>query len=131
MVDVATGGSSKSSRCGKQQVSEQLPMVLRVPHLLTSIDSTNDPLDVCFPNRDSLLGFGDILVPGLLISYCHAFDLIFTIPKRIYFVTSSICYALGLMATFGALYLMEGKAQPALLYLVPFTVIPPLVIAFF
>ncbi|XP_077524523.1 signal peptide peptidase-like 2B isoform X2 [Amblyomma americanum] len=64
-----------------------------------------------FGNRDlapclrshSLLGFGDILVP---------------------------VYGLGLLATFLALILMR-MAQPALLYLVPFTVLPTLAIAWF
>jgi signal peptide peptidase-like protein 2B len=102
MVDVATGGSTKS-RCGKP--GEQLPMVLRVPHQLFRSDST-DPLDVCFPNRDSILGFGDILVPGLLVSYCHAFDLIFGIKYRIYYITTSICYGLGLITTFAGIQII-------------------------
>lgn len=60
MVEVARGAAD---------TQEQLPMVLRVPHLGA------DPLNVCF-SQFSLLGFGDILVPGLLVSYCHAFDLL-------------------------------------------------------
>ncbi|XP_076341653.1 signal peptide peptidase-like 2B [Tachypleus tridentatus] len=51
MVEVATGGSSQ----------EVLPMVLRVPHF------SLDPVSVCY-QQYSLLGFGDILVPGLLVS---------------------------------------------------------------
>ncbi len=51
MVEVATGGDS----------GEQLPMVLKVPHL------GSNPLKVCWMPF-SMLGFGDILVPG---AGCH------------------------------------------------------------
>jgi hypothetical protein len=48
MVKVATGGSAGSSS------GEQIPMVLKVPHLWTA----------CYGVQFSLLGFGDIVVPG-------------------------------------------------------------------
>ncbi|KAF8764894.1 signal peptide peptidase-like 2B [Argiope bruennichi] len=112
MEEVATGGSS----------AEQLPMVLRVVHF------GFDPLAVCY-KQFSILGFGDILVPGLLISYCHGFDLV-TSKKRIYFLTTVIMYGIGLLITFGALFLMS-TAQPALLYLVPCTLIPTLLLGWF
>merc|ERR1719369_1523032 len=67
MVEVATGGTS----------GEQLPMVLKVPHF------NNDPVRVCFIPY-SLLGFGDILVPGLLLSYCHSFDLLCGYRYKLY-----------------------------------------------
>merc|ERR1719507_1046983 len=65
MVEVATGGDS----------GEQLPMVLRVPHLSTTIEFAR----ACGVPY-SMLGFGDILVPGLLLSYCHSFDLFVGTP---------------------------------------------------
>ena len=40
----------------------------------------------------------------------------------------SIAYILGLVATFISLFLMNS-AQPALLYLVPFTLIPTILVA--
>ena len=101
MVDVATGGSSGKSRCGKP--GEQIPMIMRIPHKIFQSENSTDPMDVCFTNRDSLLGFGDILVPGLLVSYCYAFDLIFDIKHRIYYVTTCVCYGLGLIATFAGI----------------------------
>lgn len=111
MVKVATGGSSKTG--------EQLPMVFKVPRLSKS------PLSVCdLPY--SLLGFGDIIVPGLLVSYNHGFD-IRVQSKRIYFISTLIAYAVGLVATFGALYIMDS-GQPALLYLVPCTLLTTFVI---
>ncbi|XP_067140878.1 signal peptide peptidase-like 2A isoform X1 [Centruroides vittatus] len=113
MVEVATGGTS----------GEQIPMVLKVPHL------TFNGLSVCRYLNYSLLGFGDILVPGLLIAYCHGFDLIAD-TGRVYFALSSVAYGSGLLVTFVALYLMNTP-QPALLYLVPATLLPLLLAGWF
>uniref|UniRef100_A0A224Z8M8 Signal peptide peptidase-like 2B-like protein n=1 Tax=Rhipicephalus zambeziensis TaxID=60191 RepID=A0A224Z8M8_9ACAR len=110
MVEVAKGGNTQ----------EQLPMVLRVPHF------NNESLSVCF-GQFSLLGFGDILVPGLLVAYCHGFDLL-TTRKRLYFFTGTLFYGAGLVLTFIALYLMRTP-QPALLYLVPATLLPTICMA--
>lgn len=114
MVKVATGGSSSGSSSG-----EQIPMVFKVPRLGSS------PMKVCSLPY-SLLGFGDIIVPGLLVSYNYRFD-VRTGGRCLYFVSTVIAYGLGLVVTFCALYLME-KGQPALLYLVPFTLITTFVI---
>ncbi|XP_031553969.1 signal peptide peptidase-like 2B [Actinia tenebrosa] len=101
MVEVATGGDHK----------EQLPMVLKIPRLTKSV------LSVCV-RPYSLLGFGDILVPGLYVGFCHSFDIMQKTPYKIYFVATSIAYGVGLILTFVALFLMK-QGQPALLYLVP------------
>ncbi|KAH6929666.1 hypothetical protein HPB50_003807 [Hyalomma asiaticum] len=77
MVEVAKGGNTQ----------EQLPMVLRVPHF------NNESLSVCF-GQFSLLGFGDILVPGLLVAYCHGFDLL-TTRSRLYFFTGTLSRPVG------------------------------------
>merc|ERR1719188_438037 len=106
MVEVATGGDT----------GEQLPMVLKVPHL------NANPLSACWIPY-SILGFGDILVPGLLLSYCHAFDLAKETPLKLYWTVANIFYALSLVATFISLFLMDS-AQPALLYIVPCTLLP-------
>ncbi|KAG7229086.1 hypothetical protein INR49_013205, partial [Caranx melampygus] len=76
-----------------------LPMVLKVPRLNFS------PLALC-DRPFSLLGFGDILVPGLLVAYCHRFDIL-TQSSRIYFVACTIAYGIGLLITFVALALMQ------------------------
>ncbi|XP_078329329.1 signal peptide peptidase-like 2B [Crassostrea virginica] len=115
MVKVATGGSSASG----SSPGEQIPMVFKVPRLGGS------PLNVCSLPY-SLLGFGDIVIPGLLVSYNHRFD-VRTGGKRVYFIATVIAYGLGLIVTFCALYLME-MGQPALLYLVPFTLVTTFVI---
>ena len=74
MVEVATGHSS----------DEQLPMVLKVPHL------SRDPGRVCFVHTYSLLGFGDILVPGLLLSFAHSYDLLTGIKYKLYWSITTI-----------------------------------------
>ncbi|XP_014651448.1 PREDICTED: signal peptide peptidase-like 2B [Ceratotherium simum simum] len=107
MVEVATGPSDSATH-------EKLPMVLKVPRLNAS------PLALC-DRPFSLLGFGDILVPGLLVAYCHRFD-IQVQSSRVYFVVCTIAYGIGLLVTFMALALMQ-RGQPALLYLVPCTLI--------
>ncbi|KAL1427052.1 hypothetical protein MTO96_017795 [Rhipicephalus appendiculatus] len=87
-------------------------------------------------NRESVMvevakggsGHGDA-AHGLLLSYCHAFDLL-ALGKRFYFYIASASYGLGMVATFAALELMHN-AQPALLYLVPFTIIPTVTTAWY
>nr|XP_046917330.1 signal peptide peptidase-like 2A [Dermatophagoides farinae] len=137
MVEVATGGNGPSSnspmnymeyRCEGTPV-ETLPMLFRVPQKLFQYDPT-DFYDVCTRGSDSMLGYGDVMIPGLLIAYCSAFDRIENIPYHLYFSISLISYCLGLIVTFTALIFMEGAAQPALLYLVPFTLIPLFILAF-
>ncbi|XP_018088573.1 signal peptide peptidase like 2B S homeolog isoform X1 [Xenopus laevis] len=113
MVEVASGPSNSTTQ-------EKLPMVLKVPRLNSS------PLALC-DRPFSLLGFGDILVPGLLVAYCHRFD-IQVQSSRIYFVACTIAYGIGLLLTFVALALMQ-KGQPALLYLVPCTLLTCLAVA--
>ncbi|KAM9241531.1 signal peptide peptidase-like 2B [Dugong dugon] len=107
MVEVATGPSDSATH-------EKLPMVLKVPRLNAS------PLALC-DRPFSLLGFGDILVPGLLVAYCHRFDSQVQ-SSRTYFVACTVAYGIGLLVTFVALALMQ-RGQPALLYLVPCTLV--------
>merc|ERR1719356_1641185 len=99
MVEVATGGGT----------GEKVPMLLRVP-------SVGDML-----GNERMLGFGDIALPGLLVSYLRRHDIL---SKRHccrgYFVPSVVGYFLGLCVTIVALTVMK-MGQPALLYLVPGT----------
>jgi len=101
---VATGGDNQQ---------ETLPLTIMFPHLL-------DPFEgICGPPGYSILGFGDVLMPGLVISYCLAFDTMQgTWNRKLYFLVSLLAYMIGLFLTYVALLLMQA-AQPALLYLVP------------
>lgn len=100
MVEVARGGGT----------GEAVPMLLRVP-------AVGDPL-----GRDRMLGFGDVALPGLLVSYLLRHD---TQSKRKrlfagYFAPAVLGYFVGLTLTIMALLIMS-IGQPALLYLVPTT----------
>ncbi|XP_037689914.1 signal peptide peptidase-like 2A isoform X2 [Choloepus didactylus] len=101
--------------------NEKLPVVIRVPKLIYF-----SVMRVCLMPV-SILGFGDIIVPGLLIAYCRRFD-VHIGSSSIYYVTSTIAYAVGMILTFVVLVLMK-KGQPALLYLVPCTLITASVVA--
>ncbi|KAL1419747.1 hypothetical protein MTO96_004668 [Rhipicephalus appendiculatus] len=110
MAEVARGGGT----------DELIPMVMRVPRLV------DHDLEPCF-GEWSLLGLGDILIPGFLVAYVHGFDLIAS-QRRLYYTVTVIGYGVGLVVTFVSLFLMK-TAQPALLYLVPATLIPVVIIA--
>jgi len=108
MVSVATGGGT----------GESVPMLLRIPTI-------GDP----FGNNDRLLGFGDIALPGLLVSFLRRHDLMsarkFT---EGYFLPVLVGYFVGLNITIAALCIMR-MGQPALLYLVPCTLGTTVVLA--
>ncbi|KFQ30897.1 Signal peptide peptidase-like 2A, partial [Mesitornis unicolor] len=111
MVEVAAGPFGNS---------EKLPVVIRVPRLEYSASTL---CDMPF----SLLGFGDIIVPGLLVAYCRRFD-VQTSSSSVYFISCTIAYAIGMVLTFVVLALMK-MGQPALLYLVPCTLITSSLVA--
>ncbi|KAG6385102.1 hypothetical protein SASPL_153928 [Salvia splendens] len=95
---------------GDKSGGESIPMLLRVPRIADPYYGYN------------MIGFGDILFPGLLVSFAFRFDK--ANEKGIlngYFLWLSIGYGVGLLFTYLALYLMDGHGQPALLYLVPCT----------
>ena len=46
-------------------------------------------MEVCDINF-SMLGFGDVLVPGLLLSYCHSFDLHTGTPCKLYWIITNL-----------------------------------------
>ncbi|XP_069481053.1 signal peptide peptidase-like 2A isoform X2 [Ambystoma mexicanum] len=129
MVEVAAGPSASGEKSDGNLVEvpaepstsrEKLPVVIRVPRLdFSALTLCGMPF--------SLLGFGDIIVPGLLIAYCRRFEVRLT-SSHIYYVSCTIAYAIGMVLTFVVLALTR-KGQPALLYLVPFTLLTSSVIA--
>ncbi|CAL1401023.1 unnamed protein product [Linum trigynum] len=101
MIAVASGGDSGE---------DGIPMLLKIPRFL-------DPW-----GGYSVIGFGDILLPGLLVAFSLRYD--WLARKGLlagYFLYTIVAYGLGLLVTYVALYLMDGHGQPALLYIVPFT----------
>lgn len=131
MITVATsGGPPKADPlwCEKYpddsncQGGDPLPMLFTVPR----IDD--------YQGGSSLLGLGDIVLPGLLLSFAARLDaakqLLAAVSGRSnnsccshnsYFGPSVVAYAIGLLMANAAVYLMN-MGQPALLYLVPMTV---------
>ncbi|XP_029284446.1 signal peptide peptidase-like 2A isoform X2 [Cottoperca gobio] len=130
MVQVALGPDASGEKTQGNMVevpaepqapSEKLPVVMRVPRFSAWAQN------LC-GMQFSILGYGDIIVPGLLVAYCSRFDVWINSSKKIYFVSCCIAYLLGMIVTF-AVMLLSGKGQPALLYLVPFTLITSAVVA--
>jgi minor histocompatibility antigen H13 len=105
--------------------------------MVTVAKSFDGPIKILFPRvlptlaqkgEFSLLGLGDIVIPGLFVALLLRFDAVQakvkattaeheSFPKP-YFNVNIIFYALGLICTVGVMYFFKA-AQPALLYLVP------------
>jgi len=82
------------------------------------------PMKIIFGG--SILGLGDIVIPGLLISFTCRFDKFkgnSLYSAYGYFLPSIICYSCGLIIAMIFAFVYQ-TAQPALLYLVPSTIIP-------
>lgn len=87
-----------------------VPMLLKIPRMF-------DPW-----GGYSIIGFGDILLPGLLVAFALRYDWATNRNLRAgYFLWTMVAYGFGLLITYVALNLMDGHGQPALLYIVPFT----------
>ncbi|KAL8062710.1 hypothetical protein ABFX02_02G165500 [Erythranthe guttata] len=87
-----------------------IPMLLKIPRMF-------DPW-----GGYSIIGFGDIILPGLLVAFSLRYDWLSNKSlKNGYFLWAMIAYGLGLLVTYIALNMMDGHGQPALLYIVPFT----------
>jgi minor histocompatibility antigen H13 len=118
--------------------------------MVTVALSLEAPAKIIFPQsfepwKQGILGLGDIVIPGIFVALCLRFDdyiyclqqkkphhreniNIFDKFPRVYFVTVMIGYIGGLVATAVAMHLMNA-AQPALLYLVPGTTAPVVLVA--
>ncbi|KAG0246878.1 Signal peptide peptidase-like 2A [Mortierella sp. GBA43] len=127
-------------------VNEHVPMLFRVPSFSSD-------------GGEAILGFGDVVLPGILVTFLKECDarleedhslpglasLIGThhpsmlpVPcltkkgwwgKRwSYHLTAVLGFAVGLELTFVAM-MWSNKGQPALLYLVPCTVLPVIILA--
>eukprot|EP01087_Luapelamoeba_hula_P008789 TRINITY_DN2223_c0_g1_i5.p1 TRINITY_DN2223_c0_g1~~TRINITY_DN2223_c0_g1_i5.p1 ORF type:complete len:267 (+),score=28.05 TRINITY_DN2223_c0_g1_i5:315-1115(+) len=90
-------------------------------------------LPVKLMTRRAMLGLGDIFVPGLLMANAYMFGK----RKRrtphernIYFIGATVGYTIGLIITMYIAFVWH-VAQPALLYLVPATLLPLFAIAFY
>ncbi|KAF8013397.1 hypothetical protein BT93_I1291 [Corymbia citriodora subsp. variegata] len=95
---------------GDKSGEDGIPMLLKIPRMF-------DPW-----GGYSIIGFGDILLPGLVVAFSLRYDWLANKNLRAgYFLWAMLAYGLGLLVTYVALNLMDGHGQPALLYIVPFT----------
>ncbi|TQE06780.1 hypothetical protein C1H46_007649 [Malus baccata] len=95
---------------GDKSGEDGIPMLLKIPRMF-------DPW-----GGYSIIGFGDIILPGLVVAFSLRYDWLANKKLRAgYFLWAMTAYGLGLLITYVALNLMDGHGQPALLYIVPFT----------
>ncbi|MBA0732715.1 hypothetical protein Gogos_016787 [Gossypium gossypioides] len=95
---------------GDKSGEDGIPVLLKIPRMF-------DPW-----GGYSVIGFGDIILPGLVVAFSLRYDWMTKKSLRAgYFVWAMTAYGLGLLVTYVALNLMDGHGQPALLYIVPFT----------
>ena len=140
MEKAATGPQGSGGGGGTAEI---LPVVFTVPRLLYPLKLDTICSDY-FTRPYSLLGYGDVGIPGLLVMLCLKFDrqqystkrfrlyyctsgigkcqvsTFYTVLFIVLFIITNLAYAVGLVVTFIALAFMK-TAQPALLYLVPAT----------
>lgn len=118
MVNAATGNQTQIDENGCQSYSNMMPFLLRVPAL------SRPP---CSCPHYSMLGFGDVALPGFVVALTLRFDYALIIngarPRTFaqrysYFLVTLTAYLVGLLSAFVAASQM-AMAQPALLYLSP------------
>lgn len=85
----------------------------------------NAPIKIMFPKilgvkplPCSMLGLGDIVVPGIFVAMMLRVDAKLNLASQPYFYCNFVAYVLGLVMTVGVMHFFDA-AQPALLYLVP------------
>lgn len=102
--------------------------------VMTSVARNLDgPVKLLYRKRYgvSVLGLGDVVIPGLFVSICSRFDafLFRVLRKRSpYWVVSISGYALGLILT-DIVCAITHSGQPALIFIVPSITIPIIVLA--
>lgn len=109
MVTVASGGGNVRVE-GSEISHETMPMVLRIPLIFSVFGG------------QALLGLGDLIIPGLLVSFCMRYDYCMGYPLSCnYFCAASISYAVGLLLANVMAVVLEAfvAGQPALMYIVP------------
>merc|ERR1719163_731922 len=102
--------------------------------MVTVATGVEAPIKLMFPRhlggcgdlKHSMLGLGDIAVPGLFIAFLAKWDAVKMGEKAsnsfVYLNVVMIAYVLSLVTTV-AIMLFFNHAQPALLYIVPYVLI--------
>lgn len=104
--------------------------VFCTPVMVTVAKSFDAPIKLLFPRAlaasaapgaqppFSMLGLGDIVIPGVFVALLLRFDAARGAGKKAYFPAAFAAYTLGLATTIVAMHAFDA-AQPALLYIVP------------
>ncbi|KAL9650726.1 hypothetical protein ABK040_001780 [Willaertia magna] len=91
------------------------------------------PVRLLFPRGEgyAMLGLGDLVLPGLLLGFLYRYDVLMhrELSFNGYYLISYICYGLGLIFAELAIVIYR-TGQPALLYLVPTTLLPLITIGY-
>jgi len=116
--------------------------VFCTPVMVTVAKGLNIPIKLLFPRLPgepmSLLGLGDIVIPGIFVALLLRFDEDMaahevqrkgTYKERLYFHSAIVGYLLGISLTIMVMLFFKA-AQPALLYIVPCVILVPLGTAF-
>merc|ERR1711957_138491 len=108
--------------------------------MVTVAKGVEAPIKLMFPRslggcgdlQHSMLGLGDIVVPGLFIAFLAKWDAVKIGEKKytsfVYLNSVMVAYVLSLITTVGVM-LVFNAAQPALLYIVPYVLIASLAVA--
>eukprot|EP00118_Oscarella_pearsei_P008281 m.41852 g.41852 ORF g.41852 m.41852 type:complete len:420 (+) comp33281_c0_seq2:33-1292(+) len=106
--------------------------------MVTVAKSFDAPIKLVFPmdflergifaQNFSMLGLGDIVIPGIFIALLLRFEEKQKQGSRVYFRISCLAYLAGLVLTVVVMHVFNA-AQPALLYLVPACLTAPAVVA--
>ncbi|XP_037449255.1 signal peptide peptidase 1-like [Triticum dicoccoides] len=97
--------------------------VFFTPVMVSVAKSFDAPIKLLFPTADaarpfSMLGLGDIVIPGIFVALALRFDISRGIKSRGYFNSAFLGYTAGLTVTIVVMNWFRA-AQPALLYIVP------------
>ncbi|XP_048535159.1 signal peptide peptidase 1-like [Triticum urartu] len=97
--------------------------VFFTPVMVSVAKSFDAPIKLLFPTADtarpfSMLGLGDIVIPGIFVVLALRFDISRGIKSRGYFNSAFLGYTAGLTVTIVVMNWFRA-AQPALLYIVP------------
>lgn len=103
--------------------SFDVPIKLLFPRNVFELATTAKP-------NFSMLGLGDIVLPGCFLALCLKFDAHLGMGTNWYFAVGLFFYLLGLGTTMGVMHVFKA-AQPALLYLSPACILSVLICAFF
>jgi minor histocompatibility antigen H13 len=114
-----------------------IPIKLVFPYLAKSVAEDGTILS---EQKFSMLGLGDIVVPGIFVAICMKFDVDKALQKlkikntrdlaTPYFNTCMIGYFLGIVETFAVMWIFNHP-QPALLFLVPMCTLPVAVLGYY